>query len=147
MKKLVFPYEWLDDYERLSHVRPVSYEAFYSTLKGNITCDEYDKFVQDFDEPGCRMMMDWLKVYNEANVILFIEAVDKTHQQYYPDEIDMLMDVVSIPGILMTYVLNKLLKMKQPGETPLSAPGQPCFHKCKKCEVNLKPSCEECKKA
>ena len=91
-------------------------------------------------------MMDWLKAYNEASIIPFIEAVDKTRKQYYPDEIDMLKDVVSIPGILTTYVLNKSLKMKQPVWAELFAPGQPCFHKCAKCEVNLKPSCEKCKK-
>ena len=50
-QKLIFPYEWLlDDYERLSHVGPVSHEAFYSKLKGSIMCDEYDKFVQDFSK-------------------------------------------------------------------------------------------------
>ena len=27
-EKLVLPYEWLDDYERLSHVGPVSHKAF-----------------------------------------------------------------------------------------------------------------------
>ena len=59
------------------------------------------------------MMMDWLKVYNEADVIPFIKAIDKTRLQYYPNEIDMLKDVVSIPGISMTYVLNKSLKMKK----------------------------------
>ena len=56
--------------------------------------------------------MDWLKLYNEANVIQFIKAIDKTRQQYYPDEIDMLKDAVSIQGISMTYVHNKSLKMK-----------------------------------
>ena len=49
--------------------------------------------------------------YNEADIISFIEAVDKTRRQYYPGEIDMLKDVVSIPGISMTYVLNKSRKM------------------------------------
>ena len=68
-------------------------------------------------------MMDWLRVYNEAGIILFIEAVNKTHKQYYPDEIDILKDVVSIPGISMSYVLSKALKMKKPGD-----PGQPCNH-------------------
>ena len=58
-------------------------------------------------------MMDWSRVYNEADVIPFIEAVDKTHKQYYPDEMDMLKDVVSIPGISITYALNKALKMKK----------------------------------
>ena len=73
-------------------------------------------------------MMDWLKVYKEANVIPFIEAIDKTHKQYYPDKINMLKDAVNIPGILMTYVLNKLLKMKQPSEPELFAQGQPYLH-------------------
>ena len=53
-------------------------QGFYSKLKGNITRDEYDKFVQDFSEQGCKKMIDWLKVYNETDVIPFIEAVDKT---------------------------------------------------------------------
>ena len=89
------------------------------------------------------MMMDWLKDYNETDVILF---VDKTRKQYYPDEINMLKDAVSIPGILMMYVLNKSLKMKQPGELELFAPDEPCFHKCEKCKVDPKSSCEKCKK-
>ena len=76
------------------------------------------------------MMMYWLRVYNEADVIPFIEAADKTRKQYYPDEIDMLKDTVSIPGISMTYVLNKALKMKKPEDPDLYAPGQPCEHKC-----------------
>ena len=58
----------------------------------------------------------------------------------------MLKDAVSIPGISMTYVLNKSLKMKQPNEPELFAPGQPCFHKCTECKVNRKPGCEKCKK-
>ena len=91
-------------------------------------------------------MMDCLKIYNEADVIPFIETLDKTRKQYYPDEINILKDTVSIPGISMTYVLNKLLKMKQPGEPELFAPGQPCFHKCEECEVEPKAGCEKCKK-
>ena len=91
-------------------------------------------------------MMDWLKVYNEANLIPFIEAIDKTPKQCYPDKIHMLKDAISIPGISMIYALNKLLKKKQPGEPPLLAPGQPCTHKCAECEVNPKHCCDECKK-
>ena len=71
-------------------------------------------------------MMDWLRVYNEADVVPFIEAVDNTRKQYYPNEIDMLKDTVSIPGISMTYTLNTALKMKKPGDPDLHAPGQPC---------------------
>ena len=71
------------------------------------------------------MMMDWLKVYNEADIIPVIEVVDKTHKQHYPDKIDMLKDVVSIPSISMTYVLGKSLKMKRLGEQGIFSSGQP----------------------
>ena len=42
----------------------------------------------------------------------------------------MLKEAVSIPGISMTYVLNKALKMKGPN---LYTPGQPCILSCGNC--------------
>ena len=36
----MFPYKWLDSYEKLSHVSPVSHKGFYSSLKPSITRDE-----------------------------------------------------------------------------------------------------------
>ena len=76
-------------------------------------------------------MKDWLKEYNLADVKPFIEALEKTREQYYPDEIDLLKDAVSIPGISMNYVLNKALKMKKKSGPDLFAPGDPCKCKCK----------------
>ena len=55
-------------------------------------------------------MHDWLKEYNIADVEPFIEAVDKTRHQYFPDKLDILKDAVSIPGISQSYVLNKAIK-------------------------------------
>ena len=89
-------------------------------------------------------MKDWLKEYNLADVKPFIEALEKTREQYYPDEIDLLKDAVSIPGISMNYVLNKALKMKKKSDQDLFAPGDPCKCKCKNdCK---KVGCEKCKK-
>ena len=47
MEKLVFPYEWLDDYGKLTFIRLVVYKAFYSSLKGSPTIvrNKYDKFI------------------------------------------------------------------------------------------------------
>ena len=45
-------------------------------------------------------MMDWLREYNLADIIHFVEALEKTREQYYPDEIDMLKDAVSITFLL-----------------------------------------------
>ena len=62
ISKLVFPYKWLDNYNKLSHIGPVGYENFYSKLKGGfmITTAEYTEFVKEFHSRGCVMMMDWL---------------------------------------------------------------------------------------
>ena len=54
----MFPYEWLDGHEKLSHVVSVSYEDFYSSLKPTITRDEHELFFKMFKENDCITMGD-----------------------------------------------------------------------------------------
>ena len=147
LQKLVFPYEWFDSFDKLNHKGPVKYEEFYSSLKGGITISEkeYQNFCDEFSKRGYVTMKVWLKEYNLADVKPFIEALQKTREQYYPDEIDLLKDAVSIPGISMNYVLNKASKMKKKSGPDLFALGEPCICKCSDdCE---KFPCEDCKQA
>ena len=123
----MFPYKWLDSYKKLSHVGPVSNKDFYSSLKPTITRDEYEQFLKLFKENDCTTMGDWLRVYNVADVVPFIEAFRKMAEQYYPDKIDVCKDAVSILGMLMTYVLNKSLEKNKKLE--LYSPGGIC-HLC-----------------
>ena len=142
LEKLVFPYEWLTNYEKLSHIGPVKRQDFYSSLtKKTISRQEYRKFRREFCKRGCVTMLEWLREYNVADVEPFIEAADKTRHQYFDDQLDILKDAVSIPGISQRYVLNKALK-KRP-EYELYAPGEPCKHKCE--ETCNKKSCKACK--
>ena len=123
----------------------MKYEDFYSSLKGGetISQEQYQNFCEEFRKRGCETMEDWLEEYNLADIKPFINALEKTREQYYPDEIDLLKDAVSIPGISMNYVLNKSLKMKKKSEPDLFVPGDPCKCKCKvDCE---KFPCEGCK--
>ena len=122
----------------------MKYEEFYSSLKGGITIskEEYQNFCDEFSKRGCVTMKDWLKEYNLADVKPFIEALEKTREQYYPDEIDLLKDAVSIPGISMMYVLNEALKRKKYSEPDLFAPGEPC--KCECSDDCENASCEKC---
>ena len=145
LQKLAFPYEWFDSFEKLNHKGPVKYEDFFSSLKGGITIsqEEYQNFRDKFSKRGCVTMKDWLKEYNLADVKPFIEALEKTREQYYPDEIDLLKDAVSIPGISMMYVLNEASKRKKYSEPDLFAPGEPC--KCKCSDDCEKFPCEDCK--
>ena len=145
LQKLTFPYEWFDSFEKLNHKGPVKYEDFFSSLKGGkISQEEYQNFCDEFHKRGCVTMKDWLKEYNLADVEPFIEALEKTREQYYKDEIDLLKYAVSIPGISMMYVLNESLKRKKYGEPDLFAPGDPCY--CKRCSDDCeKEECEKCK--
>ena len=147
LQKLAFPYEWFDSFEKLNHMGPVKYEEFYSSLKGGITIsqEEYQNFCDEFRKRGCVTMKDWLKEYNLADVEPFIEALEKTREQYYPDEIDFLKDAVSIPGISMTYVLNKALKIKKKSDPDIFAPGDPCKCKCSSDDCRKTEGCEKCK--
>ena len=145
LQKLAFPYEWFESFDKLNHKGPVKYEEFFSSLKGGITIsqEEYQNFCDEFSKRGCVTMKDWLKEYNLADVKPFIEALEKTREQYYPDEIDLLKDAVSIPGISMMYVLNEALKRKKYSEPDLFAPGEPC--KCKCSDDCKKKGCKDCK--
>ena len=50
LEKLVFPYEWLTSYEKLSHEGPVAHEHFYSSLSGKntLSTEEYENFCAEF---------------------------------------------------------------------------------------------------
>ena len=145
LQKLAFPYEWFDSFDKLNHKGLVKYEEFFSSLKGGITIsqEEYQNFCDEFSKRGCVTMEDWLQEYNLADVTPFIQALEKTREQYYPDEIDLLKDAVSIPGISMTYVLNEAEKRRKYSEPALFAPGEPC--KCKCSDDCGKKGCEDCK--
>ena len=144
----------MTSYDKLSDVGPVEYENFYSSLSGRntLSLEEYEEFRTEFYKRECVTMMDWLREYNLADVVPFIEAVDKTRNQYYDDEIDILKDAVSVPGVSMRYVLNKALKLNPKLE--LYSPGEPCKHKCgdscfkKTCMAckEVQNSCTECTK-
>ena len=128
LQKLMFPYERLDSHEKLSHVGPVTYEYFYRSLKPTITRDGYEQFLKLYVEYDYTTMGDWLRVYNVADVVPFIQALRKMAGQYYPDKIDVCKDAVSIPGISMTYVLNKSVEKNKGLE--LFSPGVIC-HLCR----------------
>ena len=164
LHKLVFPYEWLDSYEKLNFpCHNIVFQDFFSTRDGGCIMQrtknallKHQLFTKEYiQDRQCKTMDDVLRVYNLADVKPFAEALKKTAEQYYPDKIDMLKDAVSIPEISMTYVLNKALDNDKNLE--LYAPGGAC-NMCKKmknqldgCECNgalkIGAYCTDCQKA
>ncbi|XP_057317067.1 uncharacterized protein LOC130660625 [Hydractinia symbiolongicarpus] len=147
LQKLVFLYEWLTSHDKLNHVGPVAHENFHTRLSGRNTLsdEEYETFRAAFYRRSCVTMMDWLRKYNLADVEPFIKAVNKTRLQYYEDEIDILKDAVSIPAVLMRYVLNKSLRLNPKLE--LYVLRDPCRHRCKdSCYSKTRKSCKQVQK-
>ncbi|XP_057310113.1 uncharacterized protein LOC130648107 [Hydractinia symbiolongicarpus] len=119
----------------------LSYEKCALSGRNTLSPEDYQAFRDEFYKRECVTMLDWLTEYNMADVIPFIEAVDRTRNTYYRDEIDILKDAVSIPGVSMWYVLNKSLRLNP--DKKLYASGDFCKHKCEaRC---TKARCEYCK--
>ena len=66
--------------------------------KNTLSIEEYEEFCAEFQKRECVTMMEWLREYNLADVVPFVESVKKTRRQYYDDEIDILKDALGIPG-------------------------------------------------
>ena len=140
VQKLVFPYEWLDDYNKLdTPCAEIVWQDFRNRLSGGDDAKakvDFDTFGREYIEKrGLVTMREVLREYNIADVVPFVEAVEKTRKLYYPDKIDMLKDAVSIPGLSMRYALNKALRVNK--STKLYAPGGLC-EKCRIVEENFR---------
>ena len=94
VQKLVFPYEWLDDYNKLdAPCTEIVWQDFRNRLSGGDDAKakvDYDTFMREYIEKrGFVTMREVLREYNIADVVPFVEAVEKTRKLYYPDKIDM----------------------------------------------------------
>ena len=77
LQMLMFPYEWLDIYEKVSHVGPVIYEDFSSSMKSTITRHEDELSSKLFREKDCTTIGDWLRVYDVADVAMFLKRLGR----------------------------------------------------------------------
>ena len=116
----MFPHDWFDSYEKLDmSPKKIVWEDFFSFLdrgderkREKEARSKYDTFVEEFiHKRDCKTMHEVLKIYNEHDVVPMIEALKKTAAMYYPDEIDISKDEVSIPGVAAHYMINKCLKL------------------------------------
>ena len=135
--KSVFPYEYIDTFDRLSETSLPPYEAFYSRLRnGNMLDLEYRRFTSEGGERtgrptpptgqevyerlqeqwtthGWRTVGDYLRYYNIQDVGPLLEAVLAYSTQLRERGVDMVRDGISLPGlakhILLSYVPARTL--------------------------------------
>ena len=113
--KGVFPYAWFDSLEKLDATSlPDDIEEFHSILtKETITPDEFQACRDVWTTEGMTTFADFVRYYNNADVIGFVEAVDKmiAHERDN-NKLDMFKDSVSLPGLTQKYLVMNL----SPGE-------------------------------
>ena len=106
-----FPYSWFDSIEKLNETYLPEHEEFYSILtKKSITTDEYQSCKEVWDREGMTTFGDYVKYYNNGDVVGFVEAVEKMIKNSQANKLDMFKDSVSLPGLTQRYMFNHLSK-------------------------------------
>ena len=109
LQKGHFPYEYMDGIGKLEDIALPPQEAFYSRLKNeDISDDDYARCQAVWRDNRMNSMRDFLVWYNNRDVVAFLEAIDKQFPFYKQQNIDMFKDGVSVPGLTLLYLFNKL---------------------------------------
>ncbi len=111
-KKSWLPYEWFDSSEKLDYPGLPYYPEWYSKLKKRfvLTIPEWRACRKLFKEKGMKKFSDWLRYYNNLDVMPGLEALQKMKAFYTEKGIDIFKDAVSIPGVSLQYLIRGSLE-------------------------------------
>ena len=125
------PYEWFDSAAKLDYEGLLPYRCWFSKLKNSfvLTPEEYEECQQTFQEQAMQTFGDWLEYNNNLDVIPFLETLEKMKAFYTNIGVDIFKDAVSLPGVLMQYVLRRTLRGRNAPE--LYAPGKEAYEMLK----------------
>ena len=117
--KLFFPYEKMSSYQVLMELCDFpSYDDFYSSLR---LCNvletsgkqsgkqNYEYMKKLWDEHNMTRLYDLLKLYNNADVVPFIQATENMSKFYYERDIDLFKHNFSVPGVARVMLLKSAL--------------------------------------
>ena len=132
-RKLFFPYEKITSYDVL--IQPCEfpmYDDFYSKLRscnvlerhddpevdGKLTPserkdlgqDNYTSMKQLWSDENMTCLRDLLCVYNNADVVPFIQATETMSKFYFEQDIDLFMHTFSVPGAARIMLLKSALE-------------------------------------
>ena len=104
-----FPYEYMDDLQKLEDRVLPPRSAFFSQLKNEGISDaDYARCQAVWHDNQMKTMRDFLVWYNNRDVIPFLQAIDKQFAFYQQHNIDMFKDGISVPGLSLLHLFNDL---------------------------------------
>ena len=103
-----FPYEYIDDLQKLEEHSLPPQAAFFSRLKNEgISDTDYALRQEAWRSNRMTTMRDFLVLYNR-DVVPFLECIDQQLAFYQQQNIDMIKDWISVPGLTFLYLFNDL---------------------------------------
>ena len=104
-----FPYEYMDDLQKLEDRVLPPQSAFFSQLKNEGISDaDYARCQAVWHDNQMKTMRDFLVWYNNRDVTPFLQAIDKQFGFYKHQNIDMFKDGISVPGLSLLHLFNDL---------------------------------------
>ena len=120
-EKGFFPYEYFtDEAILLTTSLPPLGKAWWSTLKnkcvlsdGHRSVQENYKKLQDiWQKENMQTFADFLKWYNNLDVLPFVKATEKLSEFYFQEKIDIFKECISVPGIARKMLFEEAQKKK-----------------------------------
>ena len=104
-----FPYEYMDDLQKLEDRVLPPQSAFFSRLKNEgISNDDYALCQAVWRDNGMETLREYLIWYNNRDVTPFLDAIAKQAGFYKHQNIDMFKDGISVPGLSLLHLFNDL---------------------------------------
>ena len=77
MRKGVFPYDWLDDFDKLNETQLPPKKEFYSKLRGeDISDEDYEHAKKVWETFNMKTMRDYLNLYLKSDVLLLADVFE-----------------------------------------------------------------------
>ena len=109
LQKGHFPYEYMDNLQKLEDRVLPPQSAFFSRLKNEgISNDDYARCQAVWCDNGMETLREYLIWYNNRDVTPFLQAIDKQFAFYQQHNIDMFKDGISVPGLSLLHLFNDL---------------------------------------
>ena len=109
LQKGHFPYEYMDDLQKLEDRVLPPQSAFFSRLKNEgISNDDYARCQAVWRDNGMEMLREYLIWYNNRDVTPFLDAISKQFAFYRDRDIDMFKDGIRVPGLSLLHLFNDL---------------------------------------
>ena len=109
LQKGHFPYEYMDDLQKLEDRVLPPQSALFSRLKNEgISNDDYALCQAVWRDNGMETLREYLIWYNNRDVTPFLDAISKQFAFYRDRDIDMFKDGISVPGLSLLHLFNDL---------------------------------------